>query len=428
MTSSEIVTAEFQLGFQLKEVARKSLDDLPVYLQAAEHFQKAGKLSLEEATNPELNLTTRLQAETYGHYYLAEQMSCLAAFHYEQRQAATAAKEYQEAIEHLTRSIAAGESAISKVPAEIAIKLKKNINFSKFSLQHEELAVMFAKARDSLDRKDLITALDWYTRIIKRSEKAIETASDFDPVHERISKGNLYGAMANAHQAYAHIYMKNFGEMNDETHLGTISQDIGDEVFQHLYAAYKSGKEAFRANPEWLQYTELNKVLLSQIRDLLSLNKPAWPMYLHLTANDPQLVTMMKGLDMALFKKIQSEQIQKAVHDNTPVRTWAAVSSFTTGAVAIGLIVYVIVTGVTHWWQALLGLATWETMMVIIGCLTLRTVGTLSEARFVDLMKLAVNQQFKLFQSFLQTVKGAFSKKPTGKASSTAKKATDKTD
>ncbi len=101
MTSSEIVTAEFQLGFQLKEVARKSLDDLPVYLQAAEHFKKAGELSLEEASNPELSLTTRLQAETYGHYYLAEQMSCLAAFHFEQRQAALAAKEHQEAIEHL---------------------------------------------------------------------------------------------------------------------------------------------------------------------------------------------------------------------------------------------------------------------------------------------------------------------------------------
>ena len=38
MTSSEIVTAEFQLGLQLKEVARKPLDDVPVYLQAAEHF------------------------------------------------------------------------------------------------------------------------------------------------------------------------------------------------------------------------------------------------------------------------------------------------------------------------------------------------------------------------------------------------------
>ena len=72
--------------------------------------QKAGKLSLEEANNPELNLTTRLQAETYGHYYLAEQMSCLATFHYEQRQTALAAKEHQEAIEHLTRSIAVGSS------------------------------------------------------------------------------------------------------------------------------------------------------------------------------------------------------------------------------------------------------------------------------------------------------------------------------
>jgi hypothetical protein len=52
MTSTEIVTAEFQLGLKQKDVARKSLDDLPVYLQAAEHFEKAGKLSLKDARCP----------------------------------------------------------------------------------------------------------------------------------------------------------------------------------------------------------------------------------------------------------------------------------------------------------------------------------------------------------------------------------------
>jgi Lon protease-like protein len=427
MGSFEIVEAEFKLGLECKEVARKSLDDLRFYLQAAEHLGKAGELSLQEAANTERDQTTRLQAETCGHYYLAEQMACLATFHYEQRQAALAAKEHQQAIDHLTQSIAVGESALSKVPEEIALKLKKNIDFNKFMLQHEEIAVMSSKARDALDRKDLVTALDWYRRIFQRTEQVIETSAAYDPSYERISKGNLYGSMANAHQAYAHICMKNFGHMNDETHLGTSTQDIGDEVFQHLYLAYKSGKEALRANPEWRQYAQLSAVLLSQIRELLSLNKPAWPAYLRLTAIDPQIATIMEGLDMALFKKIQSEQIQKAVDDNTPVRTWLAVSSFTTATVAIGLVVYVIVTGVTHWWQGFLGLAAWETMTLIIGGLTLRTVGTLSEAHFVDLMKLAVNQQFKLFQSYLQTAKDAFSAKPKSKASSIAKKPADKT-
>jgi hypothetical protein len=426
MTSTEIVTAEFQLGLKQKDVARKSLDDLPVYLQAAEHFEKAGKLSLKDASNPELNLITRLQAETYGHYYLAEQMSCLAAFHFEQRQAALAAVEHQEAIEHLTRSIAVGESAISKVPAEIAIKLKNNIDFNKFGLQHEELAVMFAKARDSLDRKDLITALDWYTRIIKRSEKAIETAAGFDPVHERISKGNLYGALANAHQAYVHLLIEQFGSMDNQTDLGTMPQDRADQMFLHLYKGYKSGELAFHVNPEWLQYAKLTRVLRSQIKEFLHLNKSAWPVYLDFTASDTELVTIMKGLDIAHFKEIQAEQVERAVNDNTSVRVWAAGSFYATATLAIGLVVYLITTGVTHWWQALLGLATWETLMVIIGCLTLRTVGALSEAGFKDLMKLAVNQQFRLFHSFLQIAKGAISREPKRKGASAATKTIDK--
>jgi tetratricopeptide (TPR) repeat protein len=232
MGSSEVVTAEFQRGLQLKDLARRSLENLPAYLQAADHFERAGKLSLEEASKPDLDHAIRLQAETYGHYYLAEQISCRGAFHHEQRQTALAAEEHRRAIEHLTQSIAAGESAIPQLPPDVAAKLKKNIDFNRFSLQLEELAVLFAHARNSLDRGDLIAALDYYKRIIQRSEKAGETAAYFDPVHERISKGNLYGAMANAHQAHAHIYMKQFGEMNDKTERGTIPQHIGDEVFK----------------------------------------------------------------------------------------------------------------------------------------------------------------------------------------------------
>jgi hypothetical protein len=66
--------------------------------------------------------------------------------------------------------------------------------------------------------------------------------------------------------------------------------------------------------------------------------------------------------------------------------------------------------------------------MVIIGCLALRTAGDLSEAGFKDLMKLAVNQQFKLFQSFLQTVQGAFPGQAQNTAPIVAKQSAKKTE
>jgi hypothetical protein len=309
---------EFLLGIKLKDKARKSLRDTPDYLEAAEHFDRAGTRSLEEAELSDLHPSLKLVAETHGHYCLYEKFYCLGSYHHENQQPALAAKEHQEAFEHLTRAIEKAESGITLVPSEVAAHLNRDIKHYNLYRETVRLAIMFAHARDALQSKDLVRALDYYRRIIEHSEKPIELASSMDPAYERIARANRYGSLANAHQAYAHIYMDKFGQMDDKTNLGTISQDWGDEIFLHLFMAYKAGKEAFRTNPEWLQYADLSEHVHSQIREFLLLNKGAWPEVLKLTKSDPELVNTMKGLDMAHFREIEAKQVERADYRQLP--------------------------------------------------------------------------------------------------------------
>jgi hypothetical protein len=425
MEMAKTTDEDFSLGIKLKDQARKSLKDTAVYLDAANHFDRAGTQSLEAAGQPELDPRLKLVAEIHGNYCLYEKFCCLASFHYENKEPALAVKEHKVGIEHLTHAIEMAKSAISQVPAKIAAQLARDTKQYKFHRDVANLATMSAHSRDALQRDDLIGALDYYRRIIKHAESVVEVAYNMEPAYERIARGNHYGALANAHQASALILAKQLGEMDDNTNLGTISQDAGDDYFLHMLKALRAGNAAFRANPEWLQYTELNKTLLSQIRDHLSLNKAAWSHFLYLTANDPELVTMMKRLDMAHFKKTTAAQVDRAIHDNAAVRLWVSGSFYVFATVAIGLIVFVIITGATYWWQALLGLGTLETVLTLVIASTLRTVDKLNEARFMDLMKLAVNQQFKLFQSFLQTAKGVVPRNQKSKEPQAATKSID---
>lgn len=419
MDSEKLIREEFLLGLELKEKARKSKKNHPVFLEAAEHLEKAGRLSLEAATDPHLDPEARVQREVFGSYYLYEQKSCLSAFHYERRETSLAAKEQDEAVEHLARAIDLSESAISNVPQEISAALARHIKVWRFYREGDLIRSMFIKARAALDRKDLVGALDYYKRIINRSTTTIENASDLDPAYERIARGNQYGSLVNAHQAYAHIYMDRFGVMEEASDQGKIRADMGDEIFLHLFMAHKYAKEAFRANPEWLDYSEIGDKLLCEFKDLLRLNKPAWAEFLDLASDDPELITIMKRLDVDRFKESQAE---RAIKDNSWVRLWARGGFFVTAVLLVGLVAFLISTRATYWWQALLGLATWETIVVIVGAPTLRTEGTLTETRFMELMKLAVNQQFRLFEMFLQATKKLASGKSEGRESRPAKK------
>ena len=78
-----------------------------------------------------------------------------------------------------------------------------------------------------------------------------------------------------------------------------------------------------------------------------------------------------------------------------------------------------------HWWQALSACVILVTLVVTFVASTLRTVDKLSEARFMDLMKLTLHQQFTLLGEIIKSLKGAFSGKPKSRGSKVAPKAND---
>ncbi len=115
---------------------------------------------------------------------------------------------------------------------------------------------------------------------------------------------------------------------------------------------------------------------------------------------------------MTHLKKIQAEQIEKEIDDRPLLRLCVTGSVFLIGIVVIGAVVYVGSTGVKHWWQALSASVILVTLVVVFVASTLRTVDKLSEARFMDLMRLTLNQQFALLGEIVKNIKGAFSGEP----------------
>jgi acid phosphatase family membrane protein YuiD len=59
----------------------------------------------------------------------------------------------------------------------------------------------------------------------------------------------------------------------------------------------------------------------------------------------------------------------------------------------------------TGWWQPIVALAGIETILVIIGAFSLRSIGELSEANLNDLVEMAFRQQFKLPTSIVRSIR-----------------------
>tara|TARA_R110002072_G_scaffold302996_1_gene490931 strand:+ start:49258 stop:50535 length:1278 start_codon:yes stop_codon:yes gene_type:complete len=389
VADSDPINEAFQEGCRLKDQARKSRIGLEVYEQAAERFHTAGELSSQLAKNEEQAEPTKLQAELFAEYYLYEEQECLSTCFYERHDIGQAERCHNEGVAHLKTAIRLAEEAIPKVSEDCGDHLRGNIRVWTHYLHVNEIESSAFKAREAWDNGDLIRALDHYRLMLSRLPKLIEDASDpeLDPVYKRIAIGNYFGMQVNASQALAQAYL-------NRAEGDVLPTDLAMMMLEQLFRAYQIGVVAFQANPEWDHYREDSGHVLKIIKDFLEDNKDKWLSIYVVFEDDAAFLSIMKDVDMERFKEVEA---QRHIRESKAVKLWQIGAFFLLAFCVVFGAVFLLLQSFNLWWQVLLGLVGVEVLLLIIGAFTLRSVGDLSEKGFLDLIGIAFQQQFRVF-------------------------------
>lgn len=401
MADSDPVTIAFHHGCKLKDQARTSRERLELYEQASEHFRTAGELSMELAQSPGTDEQTRLQAQLFAHYYLYEEQECLSTVYYERHDIAEAERCHKTGIAHLRTAIDLAENALLVVSQDCADHLRRSVRVWKYYLHVNDIELLAIKARDAWDSGDLHRALDHYRLILSKSQGLIEDASDpeLDPAYRRIAIGNVFGMQVNASQALASVFLSHASEDD------ILPADVGLMLLEELFRAYQSGVSAYRANPEWDHYRTDSGHVLEIIKDFLDANKDKWQSIFIAFEENPAFLALMKEIDMERFKEVESK---RHIRESKAVKLWQYGGFWLLAFGVIFAAVYLLLTRFDAWWQVLSAIIGLEVLLLLVGALTLRTVGDLSETNFLALVRLALQQQFRMFS----LARGLFSRQP----------------
>jgi hypothetical protein len=387
------MSEHFLKACETKDRAIRSLDDLEQYQAAAQEFDAAAVEAQRAAETLEIaDPKTAADARTYAHYYLYEHDECLASYHYENRDVGPARQYHLTAAEHLRKAIGGAEERAKSRDGETEQKFRKHLNVWRYMERSDQAKLSATDARGAWDAKDFITALDHYKRA-SRIEKeciALATQGDLDPRYIRISQGNYIGMMANASSALAMFFI-NTGTGPDKA-LGT---DTCCLLVGAALDAYELGTQATYANPEWKQYRQLAGVCRDNIAKLLEDNPGVWALLLGRLCNDPRLEAIMKEVDPNKASSILAHTRQI---DPKIVRLWAVGTLWILLIVIATLLVLLMASqdfGLLRFALAIVGV---EVLIVLSGAFILRSIGDLSEASFVSLVRLALTKQVQMIK------------------------------
>ncbi len=387
----ESIKRIFLEASELKDQARKSTEHLEVFDQAAQKFQLASELSAQLAESSEYDGDTVLQAKIYSKYYLHESSYCLCAAAYERRDIVEARTQYAQSKERLNDALRELDLALSEVSTECRQHLSNNRRTWQHYRLLNESQQHAIEARDAWDKEDFVTAMDHYREYLRRSPEIIEDATDpkLDLPYRRIATGNFYGMQANAAQAFAKLY-------SDKAENSILPNDLGVPFIQELFAAYSGGLEAFKSNPEWEQYRTVSNHVLKILKDFLAENRDSWRTFFIAFEDQPKFLALMKEIDMEKFKEIEAE---RNMRESKAMKLWKIGSFWLLVFTVVVGAVLLLATQIASWWQLLIAIVGVEITMLIVGALTLRSIGDLSEKGFLKLVEMALQQQFNFFSS-----------------------------
>jgi len=285
----------------LKDIARRSMDDIDVYLKAAERLHLAAELSSEVASGEDVEPDDRIQHQIFGHYYSYEEHYCLGGYYYEKRDTRTSSEHLRLSAEHIGKALA----LIEDVPPSVSTATRKRLdgflpNWRHFR-RHVGIKLLANDARAAWDAERFIDALDVYRRMAALQEEFIESAEfkTIAPPYQRIAVANFIGSMANASSAMVGVVLGRAKSVGSDG-AREIPFDLLVKLVRYTLDAYRYGNAAFDQNPEWDQYRAAARQNLANVEHFLEANPSAREPLAIEFEGDPDFAKILK---MAELKK-----------------------------------------------------------------------------------------------------------------------------
>jgi len=396
MTNSAQIDRIYLEGCDLKDQAIVSLDNLELYLEAACRFEQASQMAHVASTEATGNPERSASLDCLSAYYESEQHYCLSSYEYEQRNTVAAREHARRGLQSLDDAIRLGQS--DAFGAELRETMRTHVTLWNYFRISHEAKIHAIEARSYWDEGRYIQALDSYNTAVPLEQRASEFASEnsLDQRYIRISRGNAIGMTANASQALA-MHMLTQGSNNPDRQGIALSRDIAFQLIRFALNAVRQGSAAYFQNPEWTQYREAAEQCRRNIEHFLRGNSGEWvPLYIEFEGDD-QLYKIMKHVDLDRYREVV-EMVE--IPKNKNVKLWANGSFWLFAlSVVVGLVLLVMNQG-AGFWTTLLVIVGIEVILAIIGALTLRSTGDLSEGGFLSLMSLVFKAQFQFAKLF----------------------------
>ncbi len=243
-------------------------------------------------------------------------------------------------------------------------------------------------ARENWDTGNPVEAQDWYHRAASQAQKAIEflDSHDLDPTAERIMRGNNLGMIANAEQAIAKVLLDRHRQSGTES-LSHASDQTAVDLLTAFLKTLEAGRAAAQANIEWRQHQHAVDQTTHNIKRLLTECGDRWGLFLTAFSGNLELESIMYGMDK---DKLRHAELQKA--ERTPVGRLWVVGSF--WLMLFGMVIAsVFLLLKTGWWYALLAIVGIPVLFLVLSASILRSTGDISEAGFLETVKLALKFQ-----------------------------------
>lgn len=289
----------FSEGVRLKEIGRKSVNDIDRYLEAALLFGRAAQMSLKVADEEGTDEEDRVQHLIFAHYYSYEEHNSLGGYYYEKRQTRDSAEHLKRAAAEVDQAIALIENLKPSLSEKTAAHLRSFLPDWRHCRRHTHVQILATEARALWDSSQFIEALDMYREMARyqRQYLSSDEFAEISPRCQRVAKGNYIGMMMNASSAMAAAILQKTKVGGDDS-VSEIPFDLLTKLVRHTLDAYRLANEAFDQNPEWDQYRSVAGQCLHNIRNFLQDN-PAARLPLSIAfQDDPDFMKMLKMFEV----------------------------------------------------------------------------------------------------------------------------------
>ena len=373
----------YQEGLELKESAIKPQADTNLFKQAAEKY-KAASLVLEKIINTEKEYDDKIRSEVLMHYYLHEEADCLYALNLKNDDLKTAQVQVDNALKEINEAVTLIDNNLENVgesTKQFLLEMKGEWDYRKLVTEAKSNE---PKAKLKSRSSDFIGSFDIYNTMLDKYSKAKEycVSKNLSPQLKRISLGNYFGLSVNVSQMLA-------GHMNSLNKQGF---DLNIDLLKHFLDSYDLSKKAFESNPEWTEYREGQDVMRKNIIKILSSNKTKWNDFLIEFGDNVELEKVMKTIDMETYKNIKAKS---EIESNSFKNLYFTGIFWLIVLLIIGFTVFSIFDSSIPILYKPLAVFLIIVLFTVIGAFILKSTQKLSEAGFLELMKLSLKVGFK---------------------------------